>query len=114
MEVVKKINEEIPAESKKQNLFERYDRLAQDIIANGDDIMRRRLSGEKVDKEETENQEHLVKNLRMMSQTILLLKKTGRLPEEGPSDEFNDMGKLLERVKSKKNSVAEIVQKLNQ
>ncbi len=99
---------------KKQSIFDRFDRLAEDILANGDDIMTRRLSGEKVDKEETENQMELMKNLKILGQTIELLKKHGRVPnEERPPDTFDDMQKILDRVKKKKSSIANINQKIS-
>jgi flagellar biosynthesis/type III secretory pathway chaperone len=99
----------------KKTLMERFDQLAQEILINGDDIITRRLSGEKVEKQETDNQVELVRNLKILGQTIQLLKKTGRLSDNGPSGDFSGevMGKILDKVRHKKSSIANIVQKVS-
>jgi len=108
-------DDELPAEKpevKKQSVVDRFDQLAQLIFANADDIMTRRLNGVVVEKQETENQELLMKDLNVYAKTIALLKKHGRFPDTGPSEEFGDVDKMLERVKAKKSSIGEIVRTL--
>ena len=103
-------------EKKTQTIQQRFDQLAELILLNGDDIIRRRLSGEKVDKEETENQEQLQKNLKIMSQTIELMKKHGRVPNDPVSDKTfdkGDMDSILDKVKRKDGTIANINQKLS-
>lgn len=99
---------------KKQTIEQRFDQLAEFILLNADNIMQRRLSGDKVDRSETENQELLQRDLKVMSQTIHLMKKHGRLPDASHDDTFDEesIKSVLEKVKGKKGSLANINQKI--
>lgn len=109
----KEFNEGKTLEEITESIIQRFDRIAKEILINGEDIITRRLSGEVVDKEEMDNQKELLKTLRVISQTLTIIKKTGRLPGMEDPDEFGGLigNKIVDRVKNKKSSVASIIQK---
>jgi hypothetical protein len=85
-----------------------------EIARNADEIIKRRLSGEIVDKSETENQELLMKDLLRMEKAIKHLKKiSGKedLPEGPVSGQHQD--RALAKVKDIKSSIARIEQKIS-
>lgn len=106
--------EELPSLEK---LEERYQYLAKLVAKNSDDILKRRLNGEAVTKDDTDNQGYMAKDLRVMGRAIAELKKSvNNKKQEDIKDTLDeledDMSKVIEKVKSKKGSIAGIVQKI--
>ncbi len=104
--------EEKKPDKKKQTILERYERFAADVWENSESLMNRMMQGEKITKDELENQQNMMTTLKSLANTVKIMQKSGMISGEiQPSEEFNDMGKLMEKVKAKKSSVTDIVQK---
>lgn len=100
-----------------EKLEERYEYLARLVAQNADDILKRRLNGQAVTRDDTENQVLMSKDLKTMGRAIAELKKSVvKKKEEDIKDTLDeleeDMTKVIEKVKHKKGSIAGIVQKI--
>lgn len=107
-------DEELPS---LEDLELRYTYLSKLVAKNADDILKRRLGGEAVTKDDTENQELMAKDLKRMGKAIAELKKSQKVDKAEDmnntlSEIEHDMSKVVEKVKMKKSSIAGIVQKI--
>lgn len=110
-----KQDEELPTV---EALTLRYEYLSKLVAKNADDILKKRLNGEAVTKDDTENQELMAKDLKRMGRAIAELKKSQKVEKaEDIHDTLeeieDDMSKMIDKVKKKKSTVANIVQKTN-
>ncbi len=110
LEAVKEDDNKVP-EQKKKSAIERFDELSQKIFDNADDIISRKLENKDVKDYEFVNQEDMMKQLNLISKVISLQKKHGRIPDDDSSG--HPVVSMLGSVKGKKNSVSDIVQKLD-
>lgn len=120
------MNDELNSTNEKQDealpsveeLTMRYEYLSKLVAKNADDILKKRLNGEVVTKDDTENQELMAKDLKRMGKAIAELKKSQKVDRaeeiKDTLDEIeDDMSKMIDKVKKKKSTVANIVQKTN-
>lgn len=89
-------------------LAEKFDRLGQEIISDGYDIlMRLKTKGQRLDEDTEYLQSMKIRQFNVIASVFMRLKKQGRISDDKPNEKFDQ--ELIEMIKKKRSSVGEIV-----
>lgn len=99
--------EEIESEDSTLTLEERFDVLAQSLIMNAWEIIKRiRKKGERADPDEEYRQNESLRQFKIISGVYASLKKNNRISDK-PNEHFDEQ--LLQKIKAKKGSIGDII-----